>query len=228
MIEIVSLEQLNKFLVNTKSKILPKGEVLLELDEPVEQVVFLEEGYVRHYTFSVEGEEFTHNILKPHSLFPIHLALIEQTNPHYFETLTKVRVKIVESKQIINELIKEPELLLALTKKLAAGLNQTTFRVESLLFGDARQRVAAVLVLMGKRFGRAKSRGSLPSKQQIVIDAFSITHQLLASITALTRETVSLEMMALKKEGLIDYQRQKVEILDIEKLREASSLPFYL
>ena len=46
-------------------------------------------------------------------------------------------------------------------------------------------------------------------------------------MTGLTRETISLEMMDLKKQGLIDYRRQQVKINDMEKLREISSLPFY-
>jgi CRP-like cAMP-binding protein len=215
----IALGNLENLLKNSPKKQFAKGEFLLETDQEVNSIFLIIKGFVRHYTVSDQGIEFTHNILKPHSLFPFHLALNRLSNPHYFEALTEVEVRVASCDQVASFLQEKPEILLALTKKLASGLNQLTFRLESLQFGTAQQKLAAILYLMGKRFGKGE--------KEITLNTFSLTHQLLASMTGLTRETISLEMMSLKKQGLIDYRRQQVKINDMEKLREISSLPFY-
>ncbi len=236
MIGDVSLKTLEDYLVDFPKKKFEKGELLLDTDKKVGSIYLLLSGFVRHYTISAEAEEFTHNILKPHSLFPFHLALNQLPNPHYFEAITPVEVQMAPVEEVVSHLMKTPELSLALSKKLASGLNQLSFRSESLLFGTAQQKLAATLYLLGKRFGQVssakKSKSSSTSssslrEDKIEINSFPITHQLLATMTGLTRETVSLEMMNLKKQKMIDYRRQNISILNLEDLKEISSLPFY-
>lgn len=228
-----SLIKLEEYLAEFPTKTYKKGESLLAVDKKVESIFLLLSGYVRQYTLSTKAEEFTHNILKPHSLFPFHLALNQLPNPHYFQAITLVRVAVAPADDVASHLLDHPEISLALSKKLASGLNQLSFRTESLLFGTARQKLTAILYLLGKRFGQPTSTKSTVRKSsnnqptQLQLNSFPITHQFLASLTGLTRETVSLEMMKLKKQGLIDYSRQKIALLDIETLKEISSLPFY-
>lgn len=230
MVDELVLETIEQLFLQSLPKQYKRGELLYEIDQPLDQVMLLVNGYVRHYTISSKGDEYTLNILKPHSVFPFYLAINNRSNPYYFEAMTSVTVKLLSIDDLSSSLEKYPKVLLSLTKKLASGLNQLSFRTESLLFGTASQRLAAILYLLGKRFGRTNKRVlniNAVKNQPIIIDVFSITHQLLASMTALTRETVTLEMMELKKQGLIEYQRQRITILDIEALRDLSSLPFY-
>jgi CRP-like cAMP-binding protein len=53
-------------------------------------------------------------------------------------------------------------------------------------------------------------------------DRFSMTHDQIAMILGVRRESVSLGASALKKQKLIDYSRGKIELLDIKGLLEAS------
>lgn len=223
MVEDFSIEKIEQLVSKTLPKRFKRGEFLYRLDEPVDKVMLLIKGYVRHYTISSKGEEYTLNILKPHSLFPLPLALNSLHNPYYFEAMGEVAVKVIDILEVLKYFESDPRSLLSLTKKLASGLNQLSVRSESLLFGTASQKLATVLCLLGKRFGHSARN----KKEVIVVNAFKITHRLLASMTALTRETVSLEMMELKNQGLIDYQRQQVVINDYQQLVELSSLPFY-
>lgn len=223
MIEDFSIDKIEQLVSKTLPKRFKRGEFLYRLDEPVDKVMLLIKGYVRHYTISSKGDEYTLNILKPDSLFPLPLALNSLNNPYYFEAMSEVEVKIISVTELLEFFESDSQSLLSLTKKLSSGLNQLSMRSESLLFGTASQKLATVLCLLGKRFGHS----SRNKKGVIVVNAFKITHRLLASMTALTRETVSLEMMELKNSGLIDYQRQQVIINDYQQLVELSSLPFY-
>ena len=51
-----------------------------------------------------------------------------------------------------------------------------------------------------------------------VVIKFKITHKLIASITGLTRETVTLQMLKLEKEGLIDNNKREIVILNMKKI----------
>jgi CRP-like cAMP-binding protein len=206
----------------------------LDLDEPLTHVIALEQGLIRQYSVSKNGDEFTHNIFRPGTIFPLNLIFHRQTNPYYFEALTAGQIRLVPAEQMIDFLQKHPKLLLALVKRMASGINQLIYRMESIVFGSAQQKIAAAIYLLARRFGQPIKEIELPKDCQktlpldaLVITDFSVTHQHIAFLTALTRETVSVEMMNLKEMGVIDYQKQMICVLDPKKLKNISSLPFY-
>jgi len=52
-------------------------------------------------------------------------------------------------------------------------------------------------------------------------EEYPLTHKLVASLTGLTRETVTLQMLKMEKMGLIDNANRKIKILSkkgLEKL----------
>jgi CRP-like cAMP-binding protein len=53
---------------------------------------------------------------------------------------------------------------------------------------------------------------------------FGITHKLIASLTGLTRETVTLQMIRLEKEGIIVNKSKSVQVLNKEKLISAAKV----
>jgi CRP-like cAMP-binding protein len=239
---VLGLGSLEQYLSKFPLKQLTKDQLLFEIDQKLDTLFYLMSGYVRQYSITPEGSELTLNIFKPGSIFPLHLALTHLANPYYFEAMQRVEFTVVPMTEMSQYLQQNPLLLFDLTTRLASGLNQLSFRFESMVTGTAQQKLVAALYLLAKRFGQLFS--SLEAKQQqelskkfgiarqqfgpevMVITSLSITHQLLATLTALTRETVSVEMMSLKKLGLIEYQRQQICLFQPKKLRELSSLPF--
>jgi len=49
---------------------------------------------------------------------------------------------------------------------------------------------------------------------------FKITHKQIGSLTGLTRETVTLQMLKLEKAGLIDNDKREIVVEDMNKLRK--------
>jgi len=223
---------LKEYLANFPQKSFGKDAFLVPIDQKLNHLFYLKTGYVNQYSVSGSGQEFIHNIYKPGSIFPLHLALNQLKTPFFFQALSKVEASVIPVDEITDFLQKNPNMLLALTKRLASGLNQLIYRFESLAVGVAQQKIAAALYLLAKRFGSSAKgnleKSSLKSLQKapLIINAFPITHQFLANMTSLTRETVSAEMIKFKELKIIDYQSKVITILSPEKLKELSSLPF--
>jgi len=59
----IALGNLENLLKNSPKKQFAKGEFLLETDQEVNSIFLIIKGFVRHYTVSDQGIEFTHNIL---------------------------------------------------------------------------------------------------------------------------------------------------------------------
>jgi CRP-like cAMP-binding protein len=82
--------------------------------------------------------------------------------------------------------------------------------------GSSYNRVASTVATLSER-----AKANLGPYDKI---DFPLTHKLIASLTGLTRETVTLHMLKLEKQGLINYERRKVTVVDKEGLRRASGI----
>lgn len=192
-----------------------KKDVIMRPDDSPQGVYFLKKGYVKFYSISQEGGELTLNIFKPGSYFSMLWAMGDIANIYIFEAMTDVEVLRAPKKDLMDFLKSEPEVLLELTKRVFVGLNGLLVRIEYLLFGDAYNKVASVLLMSAKRFG-VKNNGS-----DITID-LPLTHQEVANLASLTRETTSIQMKKLEKNNFIYYSGRKIVIKNIGKLKEES------
>ena len=75
--------------------------------------------------------------------------------------------------------------------------------METLLGGNAYHKVVNELLIQEKRFGKVE-----------------LTHSKLASLTGLSRETVTREIQKLQKKKIIKYKGWKLKIINSEKLNQ--------
>jgi len=212
--------KMEHFLANYREVTLKKGEILLRPYDEITNCYYIKSGFVYSYTVSASGNEFTTNVFRPTSIILLSAALSSNTLYCTCETLTQVTAVKIPSRDIRKFMKQESEVAFFYFTQFASALSQTCLRMEAIIFGTAGEKVASVLCLLQNRFELD------PGKKRINLD-FSLTHRQLASMTGLTRETVSSEMVKLKREKLIDYQSGNIEILDQEKLRDASSIGHY-
>ena len=156
------------------------------------------------------GEEITIHIFRPGSFFPMMLAISNTPNRYYFQALTNTKVKISPQHKVIEFVKKEKKPLFDLTVRFAKGLDGLSSRLESLLGKKALDRITSLLLYLSDRFGKETNEGikiNLP-----------LSHQEIAKWVGLERETVSRQMKALNKDGLISYKRQKITITNFNGL----------
>lgn len=210
------LIQLENFFQDFQKIEVSKHEVVLKPDDSLEFLYYVKSGYIKQYSVSSSGEEFILNIFRPGSYFAIALTTDQQINNYYFEALTEVELYKASAREVLTFIKKDSTLLFDLYSRISSGMSALALRMESLVFGSARAKISATLYLNARRFG--KNNG-----EKVTID-FPLTHLQIANMTGVTRETVSIEMMKLKKDKIIDYKGQKVTVLDMKKLNQASSL----
>lgn len=84
-------------------------------------------------------------------------------------------------------------------------------KTEKLILADAYTKVAMLIIDLANNFGKKQG-------QEILIDV-NIPHRVWASITGLTRETVTLQILKMQKRGLLKNEQRKIIIKDINKLK---------
>ncbi|MBN1263480.1 MAG: Crp/Fnr family transcriptional regulator [Candidatus Pacebacteria bacterium] len=192
-----------------------RGEVLLRAEDEPPGVFFLRKGYVRFYSINEDGKELTLNIFKPGSCFPLNWAVADQPNYYFFEAMTEAEIIRAPKGSFLKFLKNEPGILYEYFRRILVGLSDFLIRSQFLLLADARKKVTATILLLARRFNQSE-------KDTSVKISLRLTHQEIANLAGLTRETTSLQLEALKKEGLIFYRHQQLKIPDLDRLKETA------
>lgn len=186
------------------------GEMLFSAQDRPSGIFYLKRGFVRQYAISEQGAELTIHLYGPGSYFPMMWGLNVTPNRHHFQAMTGVEVFLGPKDKVAEFLGSDSTVALALSKRLLAGLDGLTRRIECMSFGKAYDRVVSVLLYLADHFGVKKGR--------CLILNHRFTHGDIASMVGITREHVSLEMEKLEKTGLIKYQGHSIQVPDIAKL----------
>lgn len=206
---MITVEQ---FFERYKSSKYTKKSLIIKPDQVMDSIFYVKTGYIKQSAIGPNGEEFIINIYKPGAFFAISIALHRKESHYSFEALTDVVLIKAPTKEIVQLLKLEPDLAHDLLLRVTSGLNSLVTRMETLVFGSASQKIAATLWQNAKRFGKKLPNGTVEIQ-------LPLTHQQLASLTGLTRETVSIEMSKLKKQKIVEYQGKTITILSISHLK---------
>lgn len=177
-------------------------------------VFFIKNGYVRVYRITEDGEELTVTILKPKDFFPLSYGIATPSNQYHLEAITALELWKAPQDQFLQFIKTNPELLYDLTTRILVSFDDVLFRMENLLFCNAYVKVAATLLMCAKGFGEdfnGKTRVKVP-----------LTHRDIATLIGITRETTSLEMKKLEKQGLLEKSGRFIVVKDLKRLESLS------
>lgn len=206
-------EKIEQFFSQYDSLSVTPRETFLHAGDEPEGVYFLQSGHVRQYDISGRtGTELTLHIFKPGSFFPLMWALNDIPNRYFYQSVDAVQA-IVAPKEAVNTFLTEnPEVLLALTKRLLSGLDGMIARLQNQVFGDSYSRTISQILYLGRHFGHKEGN------QVIIHEPF--THQNLADLTGSVRETVSVAIEKMLAQGLIHYEGHSIVINNQELLEQ--------
>ncbi|MCL4354384.1 Crp/Fnr family transcriptional regulator [Patescibacteria group bacterium] len=209
-------KNLDSFFNQFKPIIYGKKQFIIRAEDIPQGVFFLKKGFVRQYLISQDGHELTTSIYKPYDIFPLEWVLNNKVSKYHFETMTEVTV-FKASKEYFLDLIKfNPEIFFKLITRLINRIDVFSERMEYLAFGQAQQRIAALLLVFSQRFGRRTQRG--------ILIELPLTHKDIASFLGLSRETVSIEMKKLEKKEVFLHKLHKITIKNINLLKKEAVL----
>jgi CRP/FNR family cyclic AMP-dependent transcriptional regulator len=168
------------------------------------RIYFLKEGKVKIVSFSEDGRELIHGILKAGEIFG-ELALAGESQRENFATVTEdsliCQVAVTEFERILKN---NPMLNLEVTKLIGFRLKRIRTRLERMWFKSAKERIKFLLSELADDHGQKTNDGiEIPLR---------LKHHEIASLAATTRQTASTILSSMVKAGEIEYDRRRILI----------------
>jgi len=187
-----------------------KGETVCKLGAFASHIYFLEEGLVKVYL-----EEKNNNLILMLSTKNNLLGLVavydgSNKMPYSISTYTDSRLRMIDI-QIFRQLLKQNSIF---AYHIINLLNESTVQIYGRFFSLTQKqlhgRLADILLCLSNKIFKSKSF-DLP-----------LSRADLGDLTGMSTESVIRMMNEFKKDGLIDMECKKIELLDVARLERIS------
>lgn len=189
-----------------------KGDLIYFVDEPSAYVYVVKEGRVKLGSYAEDGKEIVKTILTSGEVFG-ELALTGEARRRDFamalDADTVVCPMTIEDMQA--RMADNQELNLTIFKMVGQRMRKLERRIELLISKDARTRVVEFLRDLAEEKGRAVGYETMIPNH--------LKHQDIASLTGTSRQTVTTILNDLKEKNVINFDRRKILIRNLEELR---------
>ncbi len=195
-----------------------KGQVI-QTTENEKAFYLVKSGYIKRYMISNSGSLGVQVIYGPGDFFSITQVfkvmfgrdVTDSPEIFYYEAVNSAEIYAMPIDDLLakaktNQLLYRDFFLVSGNR-----LHSTLHGLENMTMKNSYKRVAHHLYYFAKRFGERKTDGTKIS--------LPLTHQDIADMLSLTRETVSMNMVQLRNNKLIKTGRLIV-VPDMEKLQE--------
>lgn len=212
MEEVILVSKLDSFFQQNKLVSYRKRTLILQPNDIPSSVFYIKNGYVRVYRISEDGEELTLSILKPKDFFPLNYGMNNTANSYYLETMTPLDLWTAPQSEFVAFIKENPDVLYELTNRILVRFNGMLSRMEYMVFSNAYIKVATTLLVCSRRFGQQTADGT--------IIQVPLTHKDIATFIGITRETTSIEMKKLEKQGYVKRIGKLMLLKDLAKLEK--------
>jgi len=212
LFERLTPAQISRLESSAKSKTFNKKSLIYLPSDQADSVLLLTSGRVKIYHITSEGKQAVLAFIDPAEVFG-ELALFESAEREEFaEAMEKSHVVMIPRSEMEYLMEVHPDVSLGVTKLMGLRRRRIERRLKSLLFRSNRDRLVHLLLELSEKYGRVQDGGiSLGMK---------LSHQELASIIGSTRETVTVLLGELQKEGHIKIIKRKIILADLNQLAD--------
>lgn len=206
------LENLKPLVKGSVKRSYGAGSTVLYQGEVPRSACVIIKGAVRVYSISSQGDEQIVTYHVAGEFFPTSWIFQKSSGTEFFyETVTDAEIAFIPRLELLDFFDKSPASQKSLLDYFTTNYAASLIRISALEQPKAREKLLYTLYYLCQRYGR-------PANKSVHIN-LSLTHQNLASLVGLTRETTATEMNRLKKQKIISYDNQKY-IVNQEKLLE--------
>jgi len=188
-----------------------KGQVIFQEGDPGEGFHYVKSGKVKIVKIAEDGREHIIKILAPGDLFAEVLLFNDGCYPATAIAMEDSTIGIIRNADLEQLVLNNNALALQLIKALSQRLLYAQQKIKNLALDDVASRTAAMLLRLARDYGQLNLQG------HIVIN-LELTRQDFAGLVGTTRETVTRQLSALKKAGIIEFNGSEITILKPAKL----------
>ncbi|MCB8948072.1 MAG: Crp/Fnr family transcriptional regulator [Ardenticatenaceae bacterium] len=185
------------------------NEMIFLEGEPSAGLWIVENGRVKAYKLSPEGQEYILHILGPGDTFNDIAALDGAPNPVSAMAVTDVSAWVIATAVFSQALQADHEMALAIIQGLTERIRFAAGRMEDLALHSVTARLAHFL---------------LEQSENRSLKHPAITRALIANHLATTPESISRSLRILEKAGAIRFDRHRIIITEPDILHEQAQL----
>ncbi len=208
---------LYQLLLDGKQFTLPKGQVVNALDD-VAMLNLLKSGYIKRYLITNDGSQSIQVIYGPNEIFPLtpvyqtiyKMDIYRGPELYYYEAMTEIQICSISQDRLQSATDEDPMIYKDLLYAAGVRLNSYIHRLESVSLRIANRKVAYQLIYLADKFGQKTPEGTTIM--------MPLTHQTLADVLNLARETVTHCISHLQDKKIIRTEHNKM-VLDIDALK---------
>ncbi len=196
---------LKKISTFVKENLYEKGQIIFSEGEKGDTLHIIVKGRVKITKYTQHGKIKILAILNEKDCFGEMALLTEDARSATVETLDKVTTLSIAKTEFREILQTEPSISLQIIKTLCHRLAKADRDLKNFIAGNAKVRISCVLL-------------DFKDENNII----RLTHQEIADIAGITRETTTRILNSLADEKIIETKSRKIIIIDKEKLKEIS------
>ncbi|MDU4961044.1 MAG: Crp/Fnr family transcriptional regulator [Sporomusaceae bacterium] len=207
----MSEEQFQQIYRHSIERTYAKGTVIFFEGDPGEGFHFVISGQVKIIKAAADGREHTIKIMQPGEVFAEVLLFSNLPYPATAVAADASRIGMIKNSDLEKLVLSNSQLALQLIKSLSQRLLYAQRKIRDLALSDVMSRTVETLIGLAREHGRTDESGRIT----ILLD---MPRQELANLAGTTRESVTRSLSALKRDGLIDFDRRRIVILDPKRL----------
>jgi len=193
------------FTVHGQLRHYPKRGVIFRFNDAAREGYVVESGRIKTYKITPEGKEVIFSIINPGELIGLAEVLLNCPRVRYAETMCKTTLWVMSKEQLFDLFYSNNDLCFKNVWILTQQLLRYQNLVEDFAALPVKERVIKLLVRLCKEMGKQK-------ENYTIID-FPITHEEIAQMVGSSRQTITLILNELRKQGIIVWERKKIKIL---------------
>lgn len=191
-VEIIKQQPLKEF---------RRGEVLLQKGSPAQHLMAIRDGFVKVTSINDEGVERLVWIAGRYDLTPTERLFSKSGSVRFFYTaLTDGTYYQLEKADFLAKAVQYPELMAEIAKGMSDHYDDLLQHIEAIDTASVRERLLRTLLYLSERL-------SADANVDIRAYGLKLTHSDFANLIGSTRETTSLMLSALRREGFVSYSR---------------------
>ncbi len=199
----VSTKGIKLIAANVEENIFRKGQIIFNEGEKGSNFYIINKGIVKIVKWSKQGRNKTLAILKEKDNFGEMAILTNEGRSATVEALTEVTALSISGIKFEQLIRQEPSISLQIIKTLSGRLAKADRHIKNLALGNARSRVANILLDFKGDFDKIK-----------------LTHQEMAALAGITRETTTRILKQMQSDKIIHTNNRQIKIENLEKLEE--------
>jgi CRP/FNR family transcriptional regulator len=188
-----------------------KGQIIFDEDQPFPGLHLVVQGRVKVTMPADRGTEIVVDIFTTDDFFGESSLLGESEYTERSQALDSVALMSWTSREIQEQLERQPVLGIALVQLMAKRSLDLAERLQSFALDKASERVVRSLLHFADRLGNRSEDGS--------IQIPPLTHQVIAEYVGTSREIVTFQMNCLRQKGCLQYSRRGIQVYT-QPLRE--------